>query len=159
VNPLAVGGKIRFLLNVVDFVKLLISLLFLIGYLPAAHANFSCADLVGMWSGGRYDSTLSSERRTIKAMNADGTYWVKFVHDNGGQISTQEESGKWTCKGDVLGIEINKIDEKSVYFYNEYQLVNPTAFFHSIRPVSPNCSAVIGDCSEDLLLEYRRVLN
>lgn len=139
--------------------KLLFSLLLFLGTSSSALADFDCEDLTGMWSSERFDNSLTSERRTIKAMNSDGSYWIKFTHDNGEEISTQEETGNWSCAGNTLSIRITKIDDKQVYFQNEYRLVKPTKSFHSLKPINPNCAVVIGDCSADLLLEYYRVLN
>lgn len=139
--------------------KILLSLFLLFGMSSAAIADFNCKDLAGMWSSERFDNTLSSERRTIKAMNSDGSYWIKFIHDNGEEITIQEETGKWSCAGNILSIKITSIDDKQVQFFNNYQLVNPTRSFHSLKPVDPNCAIVIGDCSSELLLEYFRVLN
>lgn len=139
--------------------KLLLSLILFFGASSSAFAQFSCDDLVGMWSSERFDMTLSSERRTIKSMSSDGSYWIKFIHDNGEEINTQEEIGHWSCTGDILSISITSIDENQVSFHTEYQLVKPSALFHSLKPVDPNCAVVIGDCNANLLLEYYRVLN
>jgi len=139
--------------------KHLLPLFLFFAYSSSTLADQSCGALIGMWSSERYDSTLSSDRKTIKAINADGSYWVKFIHDNGVEISTQEETGTWTCSGDVLGIEISTIDQKPVSLYSKYRLVDGNSSAHTIKPIDPNCSRVMGDCSSDLLLEYFRVLN
>jgi len=102
---------------------------------------------------------LSSERRTIKRLNADGSYWIKFTHGKGDTAVTQLEHGTWTCDGSTLGIETKKINDQPVNFYNEYRLVKPSAFSHSLMPIAPKCDSVIGDCSADMLLEYYRVMS
>ena len=137
-----------------------LSLLILVVFsFPAfASDHVDCNDLVGSWSSERHDTTLSSDRRTIKALNPDGSYWIKFIHDDGTDITVQEEHGSWTCSDNVLGIKINKINDKAVSFYNTYNLLLASASFHSIKPVDPNCSTVLGDCSSDIVLEYYRVL-
>jgi len=139
--------------------KLILPLLLFIGYSSAATADFKCEDLTGMWSSERYDTTLSSDRRTIKALNPDGSYWIKFIHDNGVEITEQEEHGNWSCDGSVLSIEITKIDNEPVYFHNKFKLLKPSGSFHSLKPIAPNCGNVIGDCSTDILLEYFRVMS
>jgi len=139
--------------------KKLLPLLFLIGFSSPTLADFSCEDLFGTWASDRYDNTMSSERRTIKALNADGSYWIKFIHGKGDTASVQEERGTWTCDGSVLGIEINTVNGRPVSFYNEYRLVKPSASSHSLRPIAPNCASVLGDCSDDMLLEYYRVMS
>jgi hypothetical protein len=139
--------------------KALLSLFLLLGLSSSVFADAHCDDLIGMWSSERYDNTLSSDRRTIKAFNADRTYWIKFIHDNGETVSTQEESGSWTCSGSVIGIDIKKIDDRSVSIYSEYNLVEQTISIHSLQPREPNCASVIGDCSANLLLKYYRVMN
>ena len=102
---------------------------------------------------------MSTERRTVKALNADGSYWIKFIQGKGDAAIIQKEHGTWTCDGSVLGIEINRINDQPVSFYNEYQLVKPSASFHSLKPIAPNCASVVGDCSADMLLEYYRVMS
>ena len=139
--------------------KILMSLLFLFGFSSPALADFNCEDLFGTWASDRYDNTLSSERRTIKALNADGSYWIKFIHGNGDAATVQKEHGTWTCNGSILGIQTNRINDHPVNFYNEYQLVKPSSTFHSLKPIEPNCASVIGDCSADMLLEYYRVMS
>lgn len=124
-----------------------------------ASANLACDNLIGTWSSERYDNTLSSKRRTIKAMEPDGSYWIKFIHDNGEEISEQQENGKWSCEGNTLSIEITQIDDTPVYFYNQFELSQANATVHTLKPIAPNCASVIGDCSTDILLEYYRVLN
>ncbi len=140
-------------------VKLLPLFFILFGFSSYASADLNCDDLIGAWSSERHDTTLSSDRRTIKALNPDGSYWIKFIHDNGTEVTEQEEQGTWTCNGKVLGIEINKINEKIVSFYNTFNLLQLNTSFHSIKPIAPNCSNVLGDCSADIVLEYYRVLN
>lgn len=140
-------------------VKLLTLIVILFGYSSNASAEFNCRDLIGSWSSERHDATLNSDRRTIKALNPDGSYWIRFIHDNGTEITEQEEHGSWTCDGNILGIAIHKIDDKSVSFYNTFSLLALNTSFHSIKPVAPNCSNVLGDCSADIELEYHRVLN
>ena len=142
-----------------DTMKHLLPMFLFFSYSTSTLAEPACDALIGMWSSERYDSTLSSDRKTIKAINADGSYWIKFIHDNGGEITTQEETGTWSCSGDVLGIEIVTIDQKQVSLFSEYRLVSGNSSAHTIKPIDPNCSRVIGDCSSDLLLEYYRVLN
>jgi len=140
--------------------KILLPLLLLIGFSSPALANdFSCDDLHGTWASDRYDNTMSTERRTVKALNPDGTYWIKFIHGQGDTASVQEERGTWTCSDGVLGIKINVIDNQPVSFYNEFQLVEPSSFLHSLKPIAPNCTSVIGDCSADMLLKYYRVMS
>ena len=139
--------------------KVLLPLLFLIGFSSPALADFQCKDLLGTWASDRYDQTTSSENRTIKALNADGSYWIKFVRNNGDTVSTQKESGTWTCTDGIIGIKINAINNHQVNFYNEYRLVKPSAYFHSLKPIAPDCTSVIGDCSSDMLLEYYRVMS
>lgn len=139
--------------------KRLSLLIILLGFSSIASADLNCDDLIGAWSSERHDTSLSSDRRTIKSLNPDGSYWIKFIHDNGTEITQQEEHGTWNCNGSVLGITINKIDDKSVSFYNTFNLLRLNTSFHSMRPIAPNCSNVIGDCSADIVLEYYRVLN
>ena len=139
--------------------KILMSLLFLVGFSSPVLADFNCDDLFGTWASDRYDNTMSSERRTIKALNADGSYWIKFIHGKGDAAIIQKEHGTWTCDGSVLGIQINRINDQPVNFYNEYRLVKPSASFHSLKPIAPNCASVVGDCSADMLLEYYRVMS
>ena len=139
--------------------KILMPLLFLFGFSSPTLADFKCDDLLGTWASDRYDSTLSSERRTVKALNADGSYWIKFIHGKGDAATVQMEHGTWTCNGSVLGIETKRINDQPVKFYNEYRLVKPSAFSHSLQPIAPNCDSVIGDCSADMLLEYYRVMS
>lgn len=139
--------------------KLLSLFILLLGYSSHASADLNCDDLIGSWSSERHDTSLSSDRRTIKALNPDGSYWIKFIHDNGTETTQQEERGTWTCDGNVLGIKINKIDDKSVSFYNTFNLLQLSTTFHSMKPIAPNCATVLGDCSADIVLEYYRVLN
>ena len=139
--------------------KLLSLFIILFGYSSFASAGGNCDDLIGAWSSERHDTSLSSDRRTIKALNPDGSYWIKFIHDNGTEITEQEERGSWTCDGKVLGIKIDKIDDESVSFYNTFDLLQLNASFHSMKPIAPNCANVLGDCSADIVLKYYRVLN
>lgn len=139
--------------------KLLSLIILLFGYSSYASADINCDDLIGAWSSERHDTSLSSDRRSIKALNPDGSYWIKFIHDNGTEITEQEEHGTWTCDGKVLGIKIDKIDDKFILFYNTYNLLRLNTSFHSMKPIAPNCSNVLGDCSADIILEYHRVLN
>lgn len=139
--------------------KIFLPLLFLIGFSSPTLADFSCNDLLGTWASDRYDNTMSSERRTIKALNSDGSYWIKFIHGSGDAASVQEERGTWTCTGSILGIQIKNINGQPVNFYNEYRLVKPSSSFHSLQPIAPNCASVIGDCNADMLLEYYRVMS
>lgn len=139
--------------------KLLTLITILFGFSSYANADFSCNDLIGSWSSERHDTTLKSDRRTIKVLNPDGSYWIKFIHDNGIETAEQDEHGTWTCDGRVLGIKINKINEKSVSFYNTFSLLKLNTSFHSMKPIAPNCSTVKGDCSADIVLEYHRVFN
>ena len=139
--------------------KLLPLLIILFGYSPFANADLNCSDLIGSWSSERHDTSLNSDRRTIKALNPDGSYWIKFIHDNGTETTVQEEHGTWTCDGKILGIKIDKIDENSVSFHNTFSLLQLSTSFHSMKPITPNCSNVLGDCSSDIVLEYYRVLN
>ncbi len=138
--------------------KLLSLLLMFFVYPSIAAADVNCDDIIGAWSSERHDSTLSSERRTIKALNPDGSYWIKFIHDDGKDVTVQEEHGSWTCSGNTLGIKIDKIDDKSVSFYSTFNLLTANASFHSMKPVDPNCASVLGDCSSEMVLEYYRVL-
>jgi hypothetical protein len=140
-------------------VKLLTLFIILFGYSSYASADLNCDDLIGSWSSERHDASLDSDRRTIKALNPDGSYWIKFIHDSGSAVTEQEEYGTWICDGNVLGIKIDRIDDQSVSFYNTFRLLELNASFHSIKPIAPNCASVLGDCSADLLLEYYRVLN
>ena len=140
-------------------VKLLPLIFILFGFSSYASADLNCNDLVGSWSSERHDTSLNSDRRTIKALNPDGSYWVKFIHDNGTDITEQEEHGTWTCDGKVLGIKIHKIDDNTVSFYNTFSLLRLNTSFHSMKPIAPNCSTVLGDCSSEIVLEYYRVLN
>lgn len=139
--------------------KKLLPLLFLIGFSSPALADFTCNDLFGTWASDRYDNTTRSENRTIKALNPDGTYWIKFMLKNGDTVSTQKQTGTWSCTDGILGIKINAINNHPVNFYNEYRLIKPSASFHSLKPIAPNCASVIGDCSSDMLLEYYRVMS
>ena len=136
--------------------KLLPLFFILFGFSSYASADVSCDDLVGSWTSERHDTTLKSDRRTTKVFNPDGTYRIKFIHDNGIEVTEQEEHGTWTCDGKTLGIKINRIDNDYVSFYNTFSLLKTSTSFHSMRPVEPNCSNVLGDCGTDIVLEYYR---
>ena len=114
--------------------KILLPVLFLIGFSSPTLADFNCDDLFGTWASDRYDNTMSSERRTIKALNADGSYWIKFIHGKGDAAIIQKEHGTWTCDGSVLGIQINRINDQPVNSYNEYRLVKPCLLYTSPSP-------------------------
>ena len=135
----------------------MIALWILLAISAPAAAQFNCDNLIGAWSGDRFDETLSSDRRVINTMTEDGKFWIKFTYNDGNDVSEYIQHGKCSCDGEMLYVEIHKSEGGSVDYRYAYRLIKVRPSYHSFADDNPSCSGKIGDCYPGISWEYFRI--
>jgi hypothetical protein len=133
------------------------ALLILFAISSPAAAKFNCDNLIGAWTGDRFDKTLSSDRRVINTMSEDGNFWIKFIYNDGNSITEYIQYGNWFCDGETLHVEIKAFEGGPVAHRYAYRLIEVRPSYHSFADDNPPCQGMHGDCYPGSSWEYFRI--
>jgi hypothetical protein len=86
---------------------------------------YAVSDMVGTWFGhGQPDS---KDSMYIDRMRADGSWRGEYRTCLKGKASDQVQSGRWSLTGDILSLEVEKVDGVPAPRTDTYKMLSHTA--------------------------------
>lgn len=118
--------------------------------------EIDCNDLVGTWSGERYDFSMESTVSMVSTYKSDGTFRVQFSYTDGEQEVSQRESGYWTCDSDELVKNTILVNMTAIDAEETYRIVELSPSYLKTRLLKFDCSQGVGDCL-GVVSEFQRL--